>query len=199
MKRNVKLYGTLAIDSGVDELQLDVNHSRMLFRALEHRVPNFRKITRAYPELVVIGTKKGETNQPQIVPTNDPLRPFEDADTIHVLPKTEGDISEAVYALVELGLSYAAAYAVVIVGVVALMYGVSTLAQSLAPKPSTGSTPSDNSFIFSGPTNATSQGGPVPIVYGTCLVGSTIIASNYLSIDVPIGTTANTYIPGDFR
>jgi predicted phage tail protein len=197
MKRTVKLYGSLAIDAGVDELTLDVNNSKMLFRALEHRIPNFRKITREYPELIVIGTKLGETDQPEIVPTHDLSKPFLDADTIHILPNIEGDISYAVAALVAAGLSTAAAYAVVIVGVVALMYGVSKLAQSLAPKPTT--QPADSSFIFSGPTNSTSQGGPVPIVYGTCLVGSTIIASNYMAIDVAVGSTANTFNPGDFR
>jgi predicted phage tail protein len=195
MKRTIRLYGSLAIDAGVDELTLDVNHSRMLFRALEHSIPAFRKITRTCPEMMVIGTKMGETNQREIVPTNDPLRPFADADTIHVLPSTEGDISAAVAGLVALGVGTAAAYAIVIVGAIALMYGVSKLAQSMAPKPTTQQ--SDNSFIFSGPVNSTSQGGPVPIVYGTCLVGSTIIASNFITVDVPVGTTANTFIPGD--
>lgn len=196
MKRQVKLYGTLAIDAGVDTLTLDVNHPQMLFRALQHCIPDFRKIAAEYGELVILCTKSngGKT---EVVQSRDIKFPFEGSDTIHVMPQAEGDISYAVAALVAAGLSTAAAYAVVIVGVIALMYGVSKLAQSLAPKPTTQQ--SDSSFIFSGPVNSTSQGGPIPIVYGTCLVGSTIIASNYMAIDVPVGTTANTYIPGDFR
>jgi predicted phage tail protein len=196
MKRQVKLYGTLAIDAGVDSLTLDVNHPQMLFRALQHVIPNFRKIAAQYGELVILCTKN-QGKETEVVKSHDPRFPFKDSDTIHVMPQAEGDISYAVAALVAAGLSTAAAYAVVIVGVVALMYGVSKLAQSMAPKPTTQQ--SDSSFIFSGPINSTSQGGPVPIVYGTCLVGSTIIASNYLTIDVAVGTTANTYIPGDFR
>jgi predicted phage tail protein len=199
MKRNVKLYGSLAIDAGVDQLELDANHSAMLFRGLQCRIPEFRKIASAHKKLMIVGTKK--TNEKiEVVKSKDLMQPFADCDTIHVMPETEGDISEAFWAVAvavvdtvgETAALYIAA-AVVIVGVVAIMYGESVLAQALAPKPKTGSGTSNPSFIFSGPTNATSQGGAIPIIYGTCLVGSTIIASNYQTIEVPIGTVANTH------
>ena len=42
--------------------------------------------------------------------------------------------------------------------------------------------PSQQSFGFGGPVNTTQQGGPVPLIYGTCLVGSQVISAA-LSVD----------------
>jgi predicted phage tail protein len=196
MLRNIKLYGSLAIDTGVDAIKLDVNNSALLFSGLKNLIPDFKKATRYFKEIIVVGTKlNGEKTE--IVPTRDLQRSFGDCDTIHIMPSVEGDISAAFWAVAvgiadtvgETAALYIAA-AVVVVGAVAVMYGLSALAQALAPKPTTGQ--SDTSFIFSGPTNTANQGGAVPIIYGTCLVGSTIIASNILTIQVPVGTVANT-------
>jgi predicted phage tail protein len=201
MLRNIKLYGSLAIDTGVDSLPMDVNHSAMLFSGLKSTVPGFRKATQHFKEIVVVGTRQN-AEQMEVVQTTNLLEPFGDCDTIHVMPSTEGDISWAVaaaYAAIAAEVGSVAAVAIIAVAAVGLMYGLMKLAQALAPKPSTGSGQSDNSFIFSGPHNTANQGGPVPIIYGTALVGSTIIASNYITVDVPVGTIANTYIPGDFE
>jgi predicted phage tail protein len=35
------------------------------------------------------------------------------------------------------------------------------------------------SFIYNGPTNSMEQGRPIPIVYGRCIIGSTVIAGEY--------------------
>jgi predicted phage tail protein len=192
MLRTIKLYGTLAIDTGVDTIKLDVNHAPMMFRGLASAIPDFRKIASRYREIIVIGSKENGTAT-EVVPTRNLQKSFEDCSTIHVMPATEGDISAAVAALIAAGVGTVAAYAIVIVGAIALMYGISKLSQMMAPKPTTGK--NDTSFIFTGPQNTANQGGAVPIIYGTCLVGSTIIASNYLTIDVPVGTVANTYVP----
>jgi predicted phage tail protein len=37
------------------------------------------------------------------------------------------------------------------------------------------------SYLFDGPVNTTEQGGPIPLIYGEVLVGSTIIST---SLDV---------------
>ncbi len=42
--------------------------------------------------------------------------------------------------------------------------------------------PSQQSFGFGGPMNTTQQGGPVPLIYGTCLVGSQAVSAA-LSVD----------------
>jgi predicted phage tail protein len=200
MLRTIKLYGTLAIDSGVDSLVLDVNNPALLFRGLISSIPEFRKVASGFKQLTVVGTKRN-AEQMEVIQASNILDNFKDCDTIHVLPAVEGDISigaaEAVGLIVGASASSAAAVgiAIVLVAAIALEYGIAKLVQALAPKPTTGQ--SDSSFIFSGPVNATAQGGAVPIIYGTCLVGSTIIASNFLTVDVPVGTVANTFNPGN--
>ncbi len=197
MLRTIKLYGSLAIDTGVDEIKLDVNNTSLLFRGLEYAIPDFKRKLSAFKEVMVICTRNYGDRR-EVIRSRDIRRPFEDCDTVHVVPAVEGDISAAVAALIAAGVGTVAAYAIVIVGALALMYGVSALAQSLAPKPKTSSSPSDSSFIFTGPQNTANQGGAIPILYGTCLTGSVIIASNYQTLDVPIGTVANTSLVGGF-
>ncbi|MBW8028521.1 MAG: hypothetical protein GJU67_01925 [Ferrovum sp.] len=46
-----------------------------------------------------------------------------------------------------------------------------------------------NSFAFNGPTNSVQQGQPVPVLYGTLLIGSEVISAAVRSYDVPIGQT----------
>lgn len=41
------------------------------------------------------------------------------------------------------------------------------------------------SYLFSGPTNSTQQGGPIPVVYGTLVVGSSTISASYNIITIP--------------
>lgn len=42
------------------------------------------------------------------------------------------------------------------------------------------------SFLFDGPVNVTAQGGPVNLVYGEMIVGSTVISSGLTAEDIPI-------------
>jgi predicted phage tail protein len=41
-----------------------------------------------------------------------------------------------------------------------------------------------NSFLFNGAVNTVEQGGPVPLVYGRAMVGSTVISSELLTADI---------------
>ena len=42
-----------------------------------------------------------------------------------------------------------------------------------------------NSFIFDGVTNSTEQGGPVPLVFGEFLVGTTVVSAGIETTDIP--------------
>ena len=63
------------------------------------------------------------------------------------------------------------------------------LAQAIAQPPLMGT----NSYLFSGPVNSTKQGNPVPILYGTLMIGSQVISANLQAYDIAIGPpTTNT-------
>ncbi|WP_395454095.1 phage tail protein (plasmid) [Azospirillum melinis] len=54
---------------------------------------------------------------------------------------------------------------------------LSGISQMLSPAPKANLPDSKQSYLFSGPVNVTEQGGSVPLVYGRCWVGSTVISS----------------------
>lgn len=54
---------------------------------------------------------------------------------------------------------------------------LSGISQMLSPTPRVNLPDSKQSYLFSGPVNVTEQGGSVPLVYGRCWVGSTVISS----------------------
>ncbi|PWC73966.1 phage tail protein [Azospirillum sp. TSH64] len=54
---------------------------------------------------------------------------------------------------------------------------LSGISQMLSPTPKANLPDSKQSYLFSGPVNVTEQGGSVPLVYGRCWVGSTVISS----------------------
>lgn len=54
------------------------------------------------------------------------------------------------------------------------------LIEILSPRPKSDQAASDNSinsYYFNGPTNTATQGNPVPLIYGRCLVGSQAVSS----------------------
>ncbi len=81
------------------------------------------------------------------------------------------------------------------VGSMAFSFGASLvlggLASALAkspPAPTYG-----NSYLFNGPINTTSQGNPVPILYGRLMVGSQVASAGNYAYDIAIGSpTTNT-------
>lgn len=70
---------------------------------------------------------------------------------------------------------------------------LSGLAQGLTPTPETPQ-PSAHSYYFNGAINTTSQGGPVPLIYGKCLVGSQMIAAS-LTISQMMGSNSAVSAP----
>lgn len=182
MLRTIQFHRGLKDDLELDSIMLDVDNSQQLMLGLKCVIPNFRKISEKYDSLSFCVEGKKKVKKTNI------KSDFANAKTIHVVPTIEGDFVVAVVAEY-LAVSYAVAFVVTIALNMAISMALSAIAQSLAPKPSTGSgntSPQTPSFMFNGPINVTSQGGAVPIAYGTCLTGSTVIAADLLTIDIPI-------------
>ncbi len=61
---------------------------------------------------------------------------------------------------------------------------LSGISQMLSPTPRANLPDSKQSYLFSGPANVSEQGGSVPLVYGRCWVGSTVISSSMDSVQI---------------
>ena len=88
-----------------------------------------------------------------------------------------------------------ALYAGMFLGGASMM--VSGVVSALTPQPSMGSDMSSSrvdktSYYFNGPANTTAQGVPVPLIYGTCLVGSHAISASLTIDDASDDVTAPT-------
>jgi predicted phage tail protein len=195
MLRTITFHGVLA--EKYKPIQLDADNSPMLFAGLRSVYPDFRKDIANLSEIAVVAAKRTD-GKPEAVQVTDYLFPFADATEIHIVPVAEGDYLQIAGAIIEYFGAAGITAAIIYVAVaVAMIYALSAIAQAMAPKPSTSKgAAQDASFIFNGPQNATRQGGAVPILYGTALVGSTIIASDYVSLDMNSFSGANSAYRG---
>ncbi len=74
---------------------------------------------------------------------------------------------------------------IALLGASLILGGVSGL---LTPKISSSSADQRASFIFNGAANTVQQGGPVPVVYGRMMVGSTVISAGITVEQISINT-----------
>ncbi|WP_244592210.1 TipJ family phage tail tip protein [Azospirillum palustre] len=86
-------------------------------------------------------------------------------------PWAAASFSAAMSAPAVAGISYGS---IALFGAAMMLSGIS---QMLSPTPKANLPDSKQSYLFSGPVNVTEQGGSVPLVYGRCWVGSTVISS----------------------
>lgn len=112
------------------------------------------------------------------------------AKTIRFVPLVEGasGVGRIVAGIILIVVAYffppAAPYAMQLYAAGASMI-LGGIAQLLAPKPSKADiseTEMKSSHYFDGPVNTTQQGVPVPLIYGTCLVGSHAVSAS-ITID----------------
>ncbi|BAI75205.1 host specificity protein J (plasmid) [Azospirillum sp. B510] len=61
---------------------------------------------------------------------------------------------------------------------------LSGISQMLSPTPKANLPDTKQSYLFSGPANVSEQGGSVPLVYGRCWVGSTVVSSSLDSVQI---------------
>lgn len=101
------------------------------------------------------------------------------------------------------GIAYFGAVASQAISQVALSIGIgltlSGLSSLLATSPnSTPDTKADNkaSYIFQNAANVSAQGGPVQVVYGRMIIGSTVVSAGIASRDIGTPRTPGTGTPG---
>lgn len=187
MKRTVHLYGHLS--KFIDKIKLDVNSVGEAIRALEANFPGFiGEIKRDKKYRVVVGKdlKSGHPLDDTTV-----FMEFKKGD-IFIMPiiAGSGGFLRAVFGGVLIVASYifpAAAPILKPLGVSLLLGGI---AEMLTPTPTfqdyaNREPPEERpSFLFTGPVNVVEQGGPVPVVYGQMIIGSTVVSAALDTEDV---------------
>lgn len=179
--RTVKFYRGVKEAVELDEIQLDVDDSRMLVAALKAIVPGFKSYAKDNPHISVVveGARSSSDNIESDTQ-------FAEAHTIHIADTIEGEFAAGFF--VSLGFSTFAATIISFVLNTIISQVISSIAQSLAPKPKTdkGTGTQTHSFIFNQIINSTNEGDAVPIIYGTTLVGSKVIASDVKTVDIAV-------------
>jgi len=81
------------------------------------------------------------------------------------------------------------------VAMLGAMMALGGITQLLSPQPKTNydnrEKADDNSALYNGPVNTSEQGGPVPLIYGTMIVGSKSIAMGINPEDMPVDVAGN--------
>lgn len=164
MLRNVYLYGSLADKYG-KQWQIDCLSVPEAVKAIGVNADGFVKDIRKGEWIVIRGDLEGGSN----LETADLFLQFHDDKPFHILPKPEGDsggmqiIGGAILAFA--GLLFPPVAGFLIPAGVGLMAG--GLAQELTPAtPRPQRFDEEEGYTFRGPVNRTTQGGPVPLVYG---------------------------------
>lgn len=182
----VRLHGPLGERYG-GEHRFAIASPREAVAALDANYPGFRRDFLATPEyaLLVDGDWR-DGSMPDVA-----VSPI--GREIDFCPVIEGRIFAPIVAgLGALGLGTVAANILGGIIATALMVGVSML---LAPKPqkkTATDTKKDENYAFSGPENVTEQGVAVPLIYGTCFVGSVVISAG-LEVADGTGVTGNSW------
>lgn len=192
MLRTVNLYGSLADLAQTSTLEIDVDTPLMLLSGLRSQVKGFRQWCDEHRLAFVLTDKN---NNPQSLDTSELTMGLGDASDIHLVPETEGAGVEALAMAVisAAGATGWAATAIYIAVNVAIAVVTSMVISALSPTPDTGggSGRADErpSFIYNGAVNVVEQGYPVPLVYGTHMVGSIVVSAGITVEDIPYDTT----------
>ena len=195
MLRTIHLHGALA-EFG-KSFRLDVRDAGEACRALGHQLPGFRKAVEDGRWHVFRGPLDAE----QDLGEADLHMGLGKADEIHLVPAAEGagDVFNVIAGVTLFTVG-------VFTGNPALMYAggalaIGGVAGMLTSPPAVDSysereRPDERpSFLFDGPTNTSTQGLPVPLIYGRVRRAGSIVASADLSADdIGIG---DDYEPSD--
>jgi predicted phage tail protein len=175
MIRHIYLHGSLQKFSATP-IDLDVDSPTMLLRGLESQFPGFRKELMAAHEICLL--KQTGDDQFQSVTEQTWEFPFSDADTIHIIPRVEGQGFE-IAVMMGFAAGTVGYYVVGTIVSVALSYAFAAVSAMLAPSPKAGNSERADdtpSFIFNGAVNVVEEGYPVPLVYGEVITGSVVIS-----------------------
>jgi predicted phage tail protein len=205
MIRDIHLHGTAGRRYG-RRFRLDVESPAEAVRALITLRPALRQVIRAGDWRVVVGPAHVRNAiPPELLLMNAGAQP------IHLVPATRprgggdgkgvagiiggvvligiavvatGGLAAAFATPLALGMSYGS---VVMLGASMILGGVSSLLTQ-PPQPDAATdraAPTDRpSFLFNGVTNNSAPGGPVPLVFGTHLVGSVVVGAGLNAEDI---------------
>lgn len=165
----VRLWGVLGDQFGRQH-ELAISSPGEAFRAFSANYPGFRHALIQHPGYHI--RADGDWREGRIgieAPVSKEL---------DIIPAVQGGfITELVISALALtGAAAVAAQIIVPLVVTALLVGVSML---LTPKPKKKTTDDkkEDSFIFSGPEPTVGQGAAVPLIYGRCWVGPTVVSA----------------------
>lgn len=175
MLRKIKLYGPLRKLSGVKEFEADVSNVDQVFSFIKVNYPNTKQhlsesfysvhmndLDITFKNLVI----KGEGN-------------------LKVIPIISGNLLNVFLVTLFSGFVNTA-----VTGTAALLSalavtGLQFIADILAPVPEKPATdPQIESFLTNQNANTTKAGGPAPLVFGECLVGSVVISAGADTVQV---------------
>jgi predicted phage tail protein len=187
MLRTIYLHGSLAAFG--ESFRLDVRDAGEACRALGCQLPGFRETIEDGNWHVFRGPLDAEND----LSRDDVHMGLGKASEIHIMPAAEGagGAFKAVLGLLLLGPQNAIA---------AFTTPLDSLTSMLSPTPQTDSysdreRPGERpSFLFDGPTNTSTQGLPVPLIYGRMRVGSIVVSADLSADDIALGSD---YEPDD--
>ena len=203
MVRDIFLYGVAGALHG-SHFRLDVTSPAEAIRALIALRPGLRRTIREGNWRVVVGPPRIRNSiDVDLLNMNAGRQP------IHLVPATRPRgggkgkaIGSIIVGVILIGaaiafpatVGFAAAYVgmsaggVILMGASMVLGGLaSLLTQGPTPDAATDRAAPDDrpSFLFNGVTNNSQQGGPVPLVFGTHLVGSVVINAGLNAEDIP--------------
>jgi len=202
MLRTIHLHGRMAELFG-ERFELEVHNVAEVFRALGSQIKGFRtyvgqrhfKITlrhnrkgRAFGEdelTSVLGNERGEIHVYPVAygaKENNGLMKIIAGVLIAAVAFWAAPAAGGLGAAIGGGMMGGVTYGQV--AMLGLGLAMTGLSQLLSKKPE--GEKEEDSLMLSGAVNVSEQGGPVPLIYGRCRVGSTMISSGITTADIPI-------------
>ena len=201
MVRDIYLYGIAGITFG-RHFRLDVASPAEAVRALITLRPGLRAMIRNAAWRVVVGrprVRNGIAAQHLDMQLG--------SQPLHLVPATAPraggsgkDIGEIILGTVLIAVAVTTGFGgtfLLAMGISMVLSGVSGLLTQPpdAGKPQERIQPQDApSFLFNGVTNNSQQGGPVPLVFGTHLVGSVVVNAGLNAEDIPQDYVASSSV-----
>lgn len=184
----IKLYGELATKF-TDELVANVSTTREAIECLCINFSDFREyLLNSEDSGIVFKALIGDSWALSTV--EETFYPIPEAQTIHITPVVAGSgrVGKIIAGVALLGLGIAgvgflglSAFQVGLLGGLLIVQGLFG-GQTGAPDPEE---EDQKSYIFSGPANTVAEGNPVPIIWGSLLVGSQIASGFIESYQIP--------------
>jgi predicted phage tail protein len=177
--RKIHLYGSLAEKFGAEAIELTANTAPDLMLALRSIFPEWRSFLQEFPDLVFVLSGDDKAT-PRGIESEFIESQFGDATEVHIIPAQDGAGIE-IAALMGITNVFAA-FVVNTIASMLISMALGAVMQALAPSPQTGAGSKNQvaeaqSFLFNGAINVEQQGGPVPIIYGYFMSGSTVVSA----------------------